>query len=84
MHVHLCYLPNVSCFSFKTPAIQVERLLSSEQKATDYRSPEDGFAPDHRPTNACTRYSQQTIKACILWASANGVILIYIYIYISW
>ncbi|TVU51539.1 hypothetical protein EJB05_02974, partial [Eragrostis curvula] len=34
---------------------EVERLLSSEQKATDYRSPDDGAAPDHRPTNACTR-----------------------------
>lgn len=34
---------------------QVERLLSAEQKAADYRSPDDGIAPDHRPTNACTR-----------------------------
>ncbi|KAM0855756.1 hypothetical protein ACQ4PT_049565 [Festuca glaucescens] len=34
---------------------KVERLLSSEQKATDYRSPDDGAAPDHRPTNACIR-----------------------------
>ncbi|CAL4903623.1 unnamed protein product [Urochloa decumbens] len=34
---------------------EVERLLSSEQKATDYRSPDDGAAPDHRPTNACIR-----------------------------
>ncbi|KAL6124126.1 hypothetical protein ACLB2K_076641 [Fragaria x ananassa] len=39
----------------ETVMAEVERLLSSEQKATDYRSPEDGFAPDHRPTNACTR-----------------------------
>jgi hypothetical protein len=30
-------------------------LLSSEQKVTDYRSPDDGAAPDHRPTNACIR-----------------------------
>ena len=36
--------------------VQVERLLSAEQKATDYRLPDDGIAPDHRPTNACTRY----------------------------
>ena len=36
--------------------LQVERLLSAEQKATDYRSPDDGMAPDHRPTNACTRF----------------------------
>ncbi|WVZ23041.1 hypothetical protein V8G54_001585 [Vigna mungo] len=33
----------------------VERLLSAEQKATDYRSPDDGMAPDHRATSACTR-----------------------------
>ncbi|BBG97586.1 exocyst complex component sec10 [Prunus dulcis] len=39
----------------ETVMAEVERLLSAEQKATDYRSPEDGFAPDHRPTNACTR-----------------------------
>ncbi|XP_031480056.1 exocyst complex component SEC10b [Nymphaea colorata] len=34
---------------------EVERLLSSEQKASDYRTPDDGNAPDHRPTNACIR-----------------------------
>ncbi|KAK1307319.1 Exocyst complex component 5 [Acorus calamus] len=34
---------------------EVERLLSAEQKTTDYRSPDDGNVPDHRPTNACTR-----------------------------
>ncbi|WVZ89663.1 hypothetical protein U9M48_036037 [Paspalum notatum var. saurae] len=34
---------------------EVERLLSLEQKATDYRTPDDGALPDHRPTNACTR-----------------------------
>ncbi|KAM0837150.1 hypothetical protein ACQ4PT_061854 [Festuca glaucescens] len=38
-----------------TVMCEVERLLSSEQKATDYRSPDDGAAPDHRPTNACIR-----------------------------
>ncbi|GAB4849653.1 Exocyst complex component 5 [Ancistrocladus abbreviatus] len=38
-----------------TVMAEVERLLSAEQKATDYRSPDDGIAPDHRPTNACTR-----------------------------
>ena len=36
--------------------LQVERLLSAEQKVTDYRSPDDGMTPDHRPTNACTRF----------------------------
>nr|DAD48679.1 TPA_asm: hypothetical protein HUJ06_018616 [Nelumbo nucifera] len=39
----------------ETVMAEVERLLSTEQKATDYRSPDDGNAPDHRPTNACTR-----------------------------
>ncbi|GAB2284655.1 Exocyst complex component 5 [Dionaea muscipula] len=38
-----------------TVMAEVERLLSAEQKATDYRSPDDGIAPDHRPTNACIR-----------------------------
>ncbi|KAL3497683.1 hypothetical protein ACH5RR_040415 [Cinchona calisaya] len=39
----------------ETVMAEVERLLSAEQKATDYRSPDDGIAPDHRATNACTR-----------------------------
>ncbi|CAA3006277.1 exocyst complex component SEC10b isoform X1 [Olea europaea var. sylvestris] len=39
----------------ETVMAEVERLISAEQKATDYRSPDDGIAPDHRPTNACTR-----------------------------
>ncbi|KAI6707717.1 hypothetical protein NL676_010679 [Syzygium grande] len=39
----------------ETLMAEVERLLSAEQKQTDYRSPDDGIAPDHRPTNACTR-----------------------------
>ncbi|ONK57962.1 uncharacterized protein A4U43_C09F6210 [Asparagus officinalis] len=38
-----------------TVMAEVERLLSTEQKATDYRSPDDGITPDHRPTNACIR-----------------------------
>ncbi|CAO2820197.1 unnamed protein product [Amaranthus hypochondriacus] len=38
-----------------TVMAEVERLLSAEQKATDYRSPDDGIVPDHRPTSACTR-----------------------------
>lgn len=37
-------------------SVKVERLLFAEQKATDYQSPDDGFIPDHRATNACTRY----------------------------
>ncbi|XP_061340848.1 exocyst complex component SEC10b [Gastrolobium bilobum] len=39
----------------ETVMAEVERLLSAEQKATDYRSPDDGMAPDHRATNACAR-----------------------------
>ncbi|KAG9132528.1 hypothetical protein Leryth_008452 [Lithospermum erythrorhizon] len=39
----------------ETVMAEVERLLSAEQKATDYRSPDDGIIPDHRPTTACTR-----------------------------
>ncbi|PON68033.1 Exocyst complex component Sec10-like [Parasponia andersonii] len=39
----------------ETVMAEVERLLSAEQKSTDYWSPDDGMAPDHRPTNACTR-----------------------------
>ncbi|KAL6007597.1 Exocyst complex component 5 [Asimina triloba] len=39
----------------ETVMAEVERLLSAEQKTTDYRTPDDGNAPDHRPTNACTR-----------------------------
>ncbi|XP_078436856.1 exocyst complex component sec10 [Wolffia australiana] len=34
---------------------EVERLLSAEQKSTDFRSADDGTTPDHRPTNACTK-----------------------------
>ncbi|KAH6770217.1 exocyst complex component sec10 [Perilla frutescens var. hirtella] len=32
-----------------------ERLLSAEQKVTNSYSPDDGIAPDYRPTNARTR-----------------------------
>ncbi|XP_065859757.1 exocyst complex component SEC10b [Euphorbia lathyris] len=39
----------------ETVMAEVDRLLSAEQKPTDYRSPDDGMAPDHRPTSACTR-----------------------------
>ncbi|XP_021644134.2 exocyst complex component SEC10b isoform X1 [Hevea brasiliensis] len=39
----------------ETVMAEVERLLSAEQKTIDYRSPDDGIAPDHRSTNACTR-----------------------------
>jgi hypothetical protein len=40
----------------ETVMAEVDRLLSSEQKSTDYRSPDDGIASDHRPTNACIRF----------------------------
>ncbi|XP_070027044.1 exocyst complex component SEC10b-like [Nicotiana sylvestris] len=39
----------------ETVMAEVERILSTEQKATDYRSPDDGIAPDHRPTQACSK-----------------------------
>ncbi|XP_051132725.1 exocyst complex component SEC10b [Andrographis paniculata] len=39
----------------ETVMAEVERLLSAEQKSTDYRSPDDGIVPDHRPTSACAR-----------------------------
>ncbi|KAJ8537169.1 hypothetical protein K7X08_035570 [Anisodus acutangulus] len=39
----------------ETVMAEVERVLSTEQKATDYRSPDDGIAPDHRPTQACSK-----------------------------
>ncbi|XP_070052790.1 exocyst complex component SEC10b-like [Nicotiana tomentosiformis] len=48
---------NVACKGLQqcieTVMAEVERLLSTEQKATDYRSPDDGIIPDHRPTSAC-------------------------------
>ncbi|KAI7735316.1 hypothetical protein M8C21_029733, partial [Ambrosia artemisiifolia] len=34
---------------------EVERLLSAEQKVTDFKSPDDGLMADPRPTIACTR-----------------------------
>ncbi|CAN4081426.1 unnamed protein product [Withania somnifera] len=37
----------------ETVIAEVERLLSTEQKATDYRSADDSIIPDHRPTSAC-------------------------------
>ncbi|XP_052113668.1 exocyst complex component SEC10b [Arachis duranensis] len=39
----------------ETVMAEVERLLSAEQKATDYRTSDDNLVPDHRATNACTR-----------------------------
>ncbi|XP_057788156.1 exocyst complex component SEC10b-like [Salvia miltiorrhiza] len=39
----------------ETVMAEVDRLQSAEQKATDFRSSDDGIGPDHRPTNACTR-----------------------------
>lgn len=39
----------------ETVMAEVERLLSSEQRTTDYRPLDDGIVPDHRPTAACTR-----------------------------
>ncbi|CAH1412011.1 unnamed protein product [Lactuca virosa] len=35
--------------------VEVDRVLSTEQKPTDYRSADDNLMADHRPTVACTR-----------------------------
>ena len=64
LNIRLIY-PNV-ILSCDINNMQVERLLSAEQKATDYRSPDDGIAPDHRPTIACTRYIQ--LKQLAKWS----------------
>lgn len=53
-----------SVWTWSLKFLKVERLLSSEQKATEYRSPDDGIIPDHRPTNACTRY--ETFSCLVL------------------
>lgn len=34
---------------------EVERVLQAEQKATEFRPPEDGALPDNRPTTACIK-----------------------------
>ncbi|XP_031122774.1 exocyst complex component SEC10a-like [Ipomoea triloba] len=50
----------------ETVMAEVERLLSTEQKATDYRSADDCIVPDHRPTIACTRvvaYSSRVLES---------------------
>ncbi|XP_073121661.1 exocyst complex component SEC10a-like [Henckelia pumila] len=39
----------------ETVMAEVERLLSAEQNATDYRSRDDNIVPDHRPTNYSSR-----------------------------
>nr|GEW03721.1 exocyst complex component SEC10-like [Tanacetum cinerariifolium] len=39
----------------ETVMAEVERLLSVEQKATNYKSPDDGIIPDHPLTNTCIR-----------------------------
>lgn len=57
-----------------TVMAEVERLLSVEQKATDYRSPDDGSAPDHRPTNACIRvvaYLSRVLE--VVFSSLEGL-----------
>ncbi|WMV19975.1 hypothetical protein MTR67_013360 [Solanum verrucosum] len=39
----------------ETVMAEVERVLSTEQKVADYRSPDDSIVPDHRPTQACSK-----------------------------
>ncbi|KAI5416579.1 Exocyst complex component S10b [Lathyrus oleraceus] len=58
----------------ETVMAEVERLLSAEQKATDYKSPDDGMAPDHRPTTACTRvvaYLSRVLESAFTALEAN-------------
>eukprot|EP00850_Spirogloea_muscicola_P002872 SM000011S19050 [mRNA] locus=s11:509502:515891:- [translate_table: standard] len=37
-----------------TIVAEVDRLLQTEQKVADFKPPEDGNIPDHRPTKACS------------------------------
>ena len=75
----------------ESTTFQVERLLSAEQKATDYRSPDDGIAPDHRPTNACTRWIQLKNlelvnlinKADIFLDSENWMGTIFVFVFLE-
>lgn len=54
-----------------TVLAEVDRLLSAEQKPTDYRPPEDGNPPDHRPTNACSRVVAYLAR---MLEAANGAL----------
>ncbi|PWA66511.1 exocyst complex component Sec10-like protein [Artemisia annua] len=48
--------PNQELESIASSIIQqAERLLTAEQKATEYRSVDDSLMVDHRRTTACTR-----------------------------
>ncbi|KAG5251767.1 exocyst complex component SEC10b [Salix suchowensis] len=44
----------------ETVMAEVERLLSAEQKQQIIGHLNDGMAPDHRPTNACTRFRESS------------------------
>ncbi|GKB03874.1 exocyst complex component SEC10B-like protein [Tanacetum coccineum] len=53
-----------SCEEMETTMSSVE----AEQKATDYKSPDDGIVPDHCPTYACIRvvaYLSRVLEATI-------------------
>ncbi|PHT52945.1 Exocyst complex component 5 [Capsicum baccatum] len=39
----------------ETIMAEVERVLPTEQKVTDYRSPDDSIVPDHWPMQACSK-----------------------------
>lgn len=48
----------------------MDRLLAAEQKAIDYKPTDDGNAPDHRPTNACTKSVAVIFSLlCVLYLS---------------
>ncbi|GKD28479.1 exocyst complex component SEC10B-like protein [Tanacetum coccineum] len=50
---------------------EVKRLLSAEQKAIDYKSPDDGIVPDHRPTNTSIRVV--AYLSCVLDATFTAL-----------
>ncbi|GJT24438.1 E3 ubiquitin protein ligase RMA3-like protein [Tanacetum coccineum] len=52
-------------------------LPSAEQKATDYKSPDDGIAPHHRPTNTCIRvvaYLSRVLEAAFTALEGLGIL----------
>ncbi|GJV00589.1 putative ribonuclease H-like domain-containing protein [Tanacetum coccineum] len=50
---------------------EVKRLLSAEQKAIDYKSPDDVIVPDHRPTNTSIRVV--AYLSCVLDATFTAL-----------
>lgn len=44
------------CVSNTVSVFQVERILSAEQRATDFKPAEHGHSSDHQTTSACTKW----------------------------